>query len=183
MTETTGHALRLLDREAPSGYLAEWTAHVAAETKEAQKGTKSAIIFRLDKEWLALSADLMQEVADQFTVRSLPGVRSSIVRGLVNIRGELLLCIALEVVLGMGSPRPRVSSDRLLIFARERFAVPVSEIVGLHRYHTSELRPAPAVVRRRPPVPSPPVCCLGGEKTVACLDETLLLYALNKGLQ
>jgi chemotaxis-related protein WspD len=172
----------LLDREASPEYLAQWTAHVAGQKKAIQQGTRSVVIFRIDKEWLAISAEILQEVMDQFTIRTLPGVRSPVVRGLVNIRGELLLCIALEVLLGIGNTRPRTAGDRLLIFSRERFAVPVSQVYGLHKYHPSELRPAPAVLRKASSGSFTSGILPWQDGTVACLDEDLLLYALNKGL-
>ncbi len=110
--------VNLLDREAPPGYSTEWTAHVAAEKKAAEPGIKSVIIFRIDKEWLAVPTDILQEVIDNYTIRTLPDHRGGIVKGLINVRGELLLCIALEVVLGMENAEVRTPKDRLLIFGR-----------------------------------------------------------------
>jgi chemotaxis-related protein WspD len=174
--------VNLLDREAPPGYSTEWTAHVAAEKKGVEPGIKSVVIFRIDKEWLALSTDMFQEVIDQYTIRTLPDHRGGIVKGLINVRGELLLCIALEVVLGMENTEVRTPKDRLLIFGRGRFAVQVSEVFGVHRYHPNELRLTPATLRNA----SSGSYTLGilrwQGNAVACLDEALLLYALNKGL-
>jgi chemotaxis-related protein WspD len=182
MKTSGADAVRLLDREVSAEYLAQWTAHVATERKTVQQDTRSVVIFRIDKEWFAISAEILQEVMGQFTVRTLPGARSSMIRGLVNIRGELLLCIALEVLLGIGSIRPRTAGDRLLIFSRDRFAVPVSEVYGLHKYHPGELRPAPAVLRKASSGSFTSGILPWRDGTVACLDEGLLLYALNKGL-
>lgn len=175
-------AARLLNREAPRDYISEWTAHVAAENKTVEAGTQSVVIFRIDKEWLALSTGSLQEVMDRYTIRTLPDRRGGIVRGLINVRGELMLCIALEVVLGMEPVEAGSPKDRLLIFRRGHFAVQVNEVFGVHRYHPDDLRQAPATLRRASSS-SHTIGILRWEaKSVACLDDELLLYTLNKGL-
>ena len=64
-------------------------------------GDKTVVIFRIGTEWLALPTGIFQEVVDQCVVRTLPHRRGGILRGLVNVRGELLLCVALGAVLGL----------------------------------------------------------------------------------
>src|SRR3984957_2910914 len=109
------------DRETPEDYLLEWTAQVAAEKKVIEAGTKSVVIFKIATEWLALPTEVFQEVVDQFVVRTLPHQRGGILSGLVNVRGELLLCVALRVLLGLEKVGyvqqrdTRTSQGRLLI--------------------------------------------------------------------
>ena len=177
-----GLEVRLLDREAPPEYLTEWTTLVGAERRSAKPGTRSVIIFRIDTEWLALSTAVLQEVMENYTIRTLPDRRSGIVRGLINVRGELMLCIALEVVLGMENAGARASGDRLLIFGRGRFAAQVSEVLGVHRYHSEDLRLAPATLRNASSGSYTAGILQWQGKTVACLDDDLLLFAINKGL-
>src|SRR5262245_7877555 len=112
----------LLDRDLSQEYLAEWTAHIATPKKEAEHGTKSVVIFRVCSEWLAISVDMLQEVLDAYKIRPLPSQRSDIVRGLTNVRGELLICVALEGLLGIKNDNKKTTSDRLLTFTRGRFA-------------------------------------------------------------
>jgi chemotaxis-related protein WspD len=175
-------AARLLNREAPPDYISEWTAHVAAENKTVEAGTHSVVIFRIDKEWLALSTDSLQEVMDRYTIRALPDRRGGLIRGLINVRGELMLCIALEVVLGMEPVEARSTKDRLLIFRNGHFAVQVNEVFGVHRYHPDDLRKAPATLRKASSSSHTIGILRWQSKSVACLDDELLLYTLNKGL-
>jgi len=177
-----GLEVRLLDREAPPEYLTEWTTLVGAERISAKPGTRSVVIFRIDAEWLALSTAVLQEVMENYTIRTLPDRRSGIVRGLINVRGELMLCIALEVVLGMENAGARASGDRLLIFGRGRFAAQVSEVLGVHRYHPEDLRLTPATLRNASSGSYTAGILHWQGKTVACLDDDLLLFAVNKGL-
>ena len=95
-------ALTLLDRELPPEHLAEWTAHFAGRKKLEEPDTHSAIIFRIASEWFALSTLALDEVAEPRTIHSLPHLRSSIVLGLVNVRGELLICVSLAKMLRLG---------------------------------------------------------------------------------
>jgi len=181
LSQQQGAARKLLDRDPPPSYLSEWTAHVAAEKTSVPQGTKSVVIFRIEMEFLALSTDLLQEIIDHYTIRTLPGCASRCVRGLINVRGELLLCIALEGVLGMERAGAGSPTDRLLISPR-----PIrgsgKRSFGVYRYHPSELRLSPATLRKAE-AGSYTIGILPWQgKSVACLDETLLLYAIDKGL-
>lgn len=185
MTRHRASLSRLLDREVSEDYLREWTAHVALERSVVEVGTKSVVIFRLATEWLALPTGMFQEVGEQCTLRTLPH-RGGILSGLVNVRGELLLCVSLDVVLGLEKApevQKRASLERLLICNSRggRLAFPVSEVHGVHRYHPGELRDPPATLAR-----AAGVYIVGvlpwKDRTVGCLDDELLLYALDKGL-
>jgi chemotaxis-related protein WspD len=190
LTETHASVARLLDREVSEDSLRESTALVAAKKNVVELGTKSVLTFRIGTEWFALPAGVVQEIADRGTVRSLPGHRGGILSGLVNVRGELLLCIALGVVLGLekgpdgqeiGAP---ASSERLMICKHgdARLAFQVSEVYGLHRYHPRDLRNTPATLAKA----AEGIYTLGvvpwGDKIVGCLDDELLFYTVNKNL-
>src|SRR5712675_856785 len=58
-------ALRLLDRPLPTDYRAEWAAHFAKEQKISPPIKASAVLFRIDAEWLALPTYAFQEVAER----------------------------------------------------------------------------------------------------------------------
>ena len=186
MTEQHTSAARLLDREVTAEFLRESTAIVASKKDLIERGTKSVVIFRIGAEWLALPTDVVQEVSDRCIVRTLPDNRGGMLSGVINVRGELLLCVSLSALLGLDrvAGGQRTSSDRLLICKRSegRLAFQVSEVHGLHRYHPRDLRDAPATLTR----------AAGGkyalgvvpwrELTVGCLDDELMFYAVNKAL-
>src|SRR6185295_3819069 len=101
MTPLHGSAAgRLLDRDLPEGYLRETTDVVSAEKRTVDSGTESLMIFRIGVEWLTLPTKILQEVTEPGRIHRLPH-RGGILRGLVNVRGELLLCVALDVMLGL----------------------------------------------------------------------------------
>jgi chemotaxis-related protein WspD len=177
---------RLLDRDVSEDDLREWTAQVAASKSVVEVGTKSIVIFRLGRELLALPTGLFQEVGEQSTLRSLPHHRGGILSGVVNVRGELLLCVSLEVLLGLATPavvKKESSVGRLLICNPRggRLAFPVSEVHGMHRYCPGDLRDAPATLAKAAGIYITGVLAWK-DKTVGCLDDELLFYALDKGL-
>ena len=177
---------QLLDREVSKDDLHEWTAQVAAAKSVVEAGTKSVLIFRLGTELLALPTGLFQEVGEQSILRSLPRHRGGILNGVVNVRGELLLCVSLEALLRLGTPAfadKGNSLGRLLICnpSGGRLAFPVSEVYGVHRYCPGDLRDAPATLARAAGIYITGVLPWK-DKTVGCLDDELLFYALDKGL-
>ena len=190
LTQSRSAATHLLDREVPEASLRESTADVAAKKSVVELGTKSVVIFRIGTEWLSLPTDVFQEIGDRCTVRRLPDLRAGILSGLVNVRGELLLCVALGVILGLDQAAEErltaksSSAERLMICKRSdaRLAFQVNEVHGLHRYHPRDLRSPPATLTKA----AAGIYTLGvvpwKHTIVGCLDDELLFYTLNKSL-
>jgi chemotaxis-related protein WspD len=180
-------ALRLLDRPLPPQYRAEWTAHFASEQRPAPPVKTSAVLFRINAEWLALPTRAFQEVAERRRTHSLPHQRQGIVVGLVNIRGELLICVSLGRLLGLEkslSPQTiRTTYDRLLVANWEgtRLVFPVDEVHGTHKFEATEVREPPATVAKSRPSYTHGIF-MWQEKSVGLLDPTLLFSALNRSL-
>ena len=176
---------QLLDREISEDVLREWTAQVAATKSVVAVGTLSVVIFRLGTEWLALPTAMFQEVAEPSTLRPLPHHRGGILKGVANVRGELLLCVSLEALLGLETAVAGTGSflGRLLICNPRggRLAFPVSEVQGVHRYCAEDLKDAPATLAKAADIYITGVLPWK-DKSVGCLDDELLFYALDKGL-
>lgn len=185
-----GRGTRFLDREIPEDYLSERTSHVAAERRQIEVGTKSVVIFRISIEWFALSTDVFQEVTEYRLAHTVPHHRTGVLNGLVNVRGELLLSISLGALLQLekisevGNTAKRDVRGRLLICSRKgsRFAFPVNEVQGVHRYHPKDLRDIPATLGKSGTGTYVTGVLPWEDKTIGCLDEQLLFYAVDKGL-
>jgi chemotaxis-related protein WspD len=180
----------LLNREAPEAYLREWTAHVAAEQTVADVGTTSVLIFRIGPEWLALPSQIFQEVLGQCVVRRMPHHRSNLLSGLVNVRGELLLCVALGTLLGLEDasetphPAARTGRERLLTCDRrgDRLAFLADEVDGVHRYRPRDLQEIPATLAKAAAGTYIVGILPWKDRAVGCLDDELVFFALNRGL-
>ncbi len=181
----SANASRLLDSEVSEAYLAEQAEHYAQAKRGARPGERSAVVFRLAGEWLALSTAVFREVAPLRPVHSLPHRRDRVVSGVVNIRGELLVCVSLAATLGL-SEKPTDSlgaSARLAVVSRDsdRFVFPAEEIVGLHRYNDSDLSPVPATLVHAQAAYTRGIL-MWREQPVGVLDDQLLFYTLNRSL-
>jgi len=181
----------LFDREVPEELLSERTTLVAAEKSLVQADLKSVLVFRIGTEWLALPTTFFDEVVDQRTIHSLPHHRDGIVAGIVNIRGELLLCVAFGALLGLGQELPperrngkRGRAPRLLVCSRDRsrLAFQVNEVYGVLRYHKKDLRVIPGTLARETAGTFSKGILSWTDHSIGCLDEDLVYYALNRGV-
>jgi len=189
-----------LERDAPPGYIDEWTdlfarpqgsttlPQLEAATAQTEE-TRSVIIFRLGEEWLALPAHLFQEVTQPSAIHTIPHRSNEVLLGIVNIRGEVLLCISLHHLLGLeenSTSQLAIASDSLVrdrMVAVEvqgnRWVFTVDEISSIHRFGADELRPAPATVTQASQTYTQATLDWQGRK-VSCLDDELLFYTLNR---
>jgi chemotaxis-related protein WspD len=147
----------LLDRPLPANYRKDWTRHFAKERRMPDAGNSSAILFRIQNDWLALPTHSFQEVAERRPIHSLPHRRLGAMLGLANVRGELVICVSLGHLLQMervlSLAALRVNYRRLLVIQSEssRLAFPVDEVAGPHRFHPQEINQPPAAMVRASP--------------------------------
>lgn len=179
---------RLLDRRADTEYMRTWAEQLAEPERKREHNTVSVVIFRIGNEWLAMATRLFQEVVEMKVVHKVPHSRSPYLRGLVNVRGELQLCVSLGRLLGVDrKPAPVEANEqiysRLVVVAQgeHRFVFPVSEVRGIHRYTPAELHPIPATAAH---------CAtnylrgmlIWDSNHVGCIDEELMFGALQRSL-
>jgi len=179
-------AIDLLEAELPAGYCAEKTAHFAQAAISSEKMTESAVIFRLGVEWFGLPTTVFEEAATQRLVRSLPHRRNRVVLGITNVRGDLLVCVSLALMLGLNltsQPKSTHSAPRLLVISREgqRFAFPVDEVHGVHHYTARGLQALPTTLAKT--ITSYTKAVLPWcERAVGLLDESVLFETLKRSL-
>ncbi|MFM7150786.1 MAG: chemotaxis protein CheW [Gemmataceae bacterium] len=148
---------RFLDAPSPHGYLEEWTKRLTQPIEESSGVAGSVVIFRLAEEWLALSVQVLVEVTSVRPIHRVPH-RRGLLAGLVNIRGELYLCVHLDQLLGLrrgeeshiGKDGSAKNINRFLVVHREgdRWVLPVEEVDQVQRFSHHELVQVPATVSR-----------------------------------
>ena len=185
-------AASLLNRKSPEGYLEFWTERIARPPELKLAGTRSIVIFRIGGEWLALPTEVFEEVVEQRPIHTLPHRQDALVRGLVMVRGELLICISLAHLLGIEAGAASAQSrhqkgrsvyERLLVVGQngERVVFSVHEVhVGV-RYHPHDLKPVPSTVAQSA-APYTTGLLSWENRNVGVLDESLVFYALNRHL-
>jgi chemotaxis-related protein WspD len=177
-------ATSLLDREVPERTSAHGEHYAEAHNSERPKD-RSAIMFRIGREWLALTTLVLDEVVEMPALHSLPHRRSPIVLGLVNVRGDLLICVSFGKLLGIAEDEKlSTAKPRRLLIVRGnggRFAMPVDDVQHTHRYHDGEVLAAPATIARsettftRSLLPWRNVTC-------SILDDVRLFDSLDRSL-
>jgi chemotaxis-related protein WspD len=175
---------RFLDTPSPDGYLEEWTERLARPPERPPTDLQSVLLFRLGDEWLALPVDLLVEVTTPRPVHRVPH-RGGLLAGLVNVRGELYLCVRLDRLLGITRKENDGRAEdnpaaRLLLVRRdgERWVFPVDEVAQVHRFPAAALTRAPATVARAAGRVTRGVLTWEG-RSVGCLDEGWLFQAVR----
>ena len=180
---------RLLDRPAPEGYRRDWTQRIAAKTSGAVVGTQSLMVFHLGGEWLALPTALLQEVAENCPAHSMPHHAGSVLRGVVTIRGELLILVSLAQLLRLPDnvafikePLRKIYPQVLVVGrGNDRLVFAVDQVQGVERYHPAELLPVPATLASAGTGYTTGLLQRNG-RIIGCLDVDLVLYTLRKSI-
>jgi chemotaxis-related protein WspD len=179
---------RLLDREHPEGYRQEWTDLLANRKDAGKVETVSIIVFRLREELLALKTVFFQEAAEAAVPHSIPLRTGEVFRGVVNVNGELILCVSVAALLGITGEENDKAADRkvyprLVVVSREgqRFAFPADEVLGVHRFTLAVLQELPATVSRSVRALTAGVLPWQ-ERTVGLLEEEKFFAALSRSL-
>jgi chemotaxis-related protein WspD len=178
----------LLERDLPQEYQDEWSQALIEKKEEDFGGSTRVIVFRVEKEWLALPAGLFAEIIDAGTVHTIPHRRNSVLQGVINVHGEIQLCVSLKELLGLeSSVRPddsARSSNRMMVVSKggEQWVFPVDEVYGIHRLETHLLRNAPVTVTKSHSAFTEALFDWE-DRSVAFLDHELLFYSLARSIQ
>lgn len=175
----------LLDREVSPELLHTWTEQFSTAKEIQSHETVSLVVFRLQNEWLALSTGVLREGSSLRSVHSVPSRTSPHFRGLVNVNGELVLCVSLESVLSVPQAEAKSESTRriyprMLVIEKDKecFAFPVQEILGVLRVPKDVIGEPPDTLERSPDAITRAVARIDG-RTVGLLDEDKLFRSLK----
>jgi chemotaxis-related protein WspD len=181
---------RLLDQELPETYRSQWAEIMASEKKAAQFQTLSLILFRIESEWLALRTQVLSEVIDPQPLKrhSLPHRKNRVLTGIINVRGEIQLCVSLKELLGIEPSAAKTSEQtpyqRMMVIDSEdgKWVFPVSEIIGIHRIHPATFQNVPVTVAKAQSTFTKGIFKWEA-RYVAFLDDELLIYSLTRSVQ
>jgi chemotaxis-related protein WspD len=195
-------ARTFFDREPPEGYLESWSRILEEPEVSVDPDATSVLVFRLGREWLSLPATVLVEVTSVRTLHRVPHRTAGVLEGLVNIRGQVQLCVSLHALLGLegrpdywgaadqaitGVVSETVSPARLLVVERageagaERWVFGVDEVAGVQRVVRSAMRAVPSTVSQ-----SGTRHCQAlfdwQERAVALLDEARVFDGLRDSI-
>jgi chemotaxis-related protein WspD len=150
-------AQRNLQRPVDDAYRAEWAAHFARPAVTGAGADHAALVFRVQREWLALPAASVDAVAPLAPSHKLPHRSHPALLGIVSVAGKLTPLISLEAILGIdGSAGAADAREGRHIFPRllvlqadgQRYAMRVAELHGIARYGAQDLGTPPATVNK-----------------------------------
>jgi chemotaxis-related protein WspD len=173
---------RFLDSPSPLEYLDEWTDRLGSSEEEGVGNELSVLVFRLRDEWLALPVEVLVEVTTQRAAHRIPH-RGGLLSGMVNIRGELHLCVRLDLLLGVVQIGKDLENKnpRLIVVRRDTdaWAFEVDEVDQVHRIPTQTLLPAAPTLSRAAAKMNKGVFTSHGH-TVGLLDDIKLFHAIRE---
>jgi chemotaxis-related protein WspD len=161
---------------------------IAYEETLTEMDRHSVLVFRVGGEWFALATRVLQEIVNLRRIHSIPHRRDGVIKGLANVRGELLACFSLEKVLGLQEATELKALDvrvsaRLLVIQHEgqRAVCPVDEVDGIVRFHPRDLTPVPATIAKAAASYTRSLLSWT-DKSVGLLDDELLFHTVNRNL-
>jgi chemotaxis-related protein WspD len=182
---SAAHAL--LERPAPDDYRRTWTEHFARTAPNRDSEMSSVVIFRVGLEWFALPTKTCLEVITARAIHSLPLRSDGVLLGLAAVRGELVVCVSLAVLLSVATSAPDGAipavalPKRLLVvgWPEGPIALLVEEVLSVYRHRVEDLRQAPATVAQAQVRFTKAVLSLDG-RSIGILDDELLRNAINR---
>lgn len=133
-------ARTMFARESEPESAAEWK-----DARDVEGEVRGALVFRLGPQWLGLPPALVAEVAARQPVRRLAHRTTGRLEGVVNVRGELHLCVSLGELLGLGRTGEGEAGSRMVLVRGEArvLAFRCDEVLGLQHFPAADLQPPP----------------------------------------
>ena len=145
---------RLLDRPVADDYLSAATAALSRAVDHDRCQRESVVLFRLAGEWFAMSTELCREVVEFRTIHRVPHRSDGVFLGLINIRGQLQLCISLTEFLGIeveakaSQAVSHIVYQRVIAFDKdgECWVFLADEVFGIYDIRPQDLAEPPVTV-------------------------------------
>jgi chemotaxis-related protein WspD len=179
----------MLERPMSDEYQLEWTERLATADSAPEDRSRSVLVFRLGDEWIGLDCRFVQEISEMRSIHSLPHKTGTLIKGLVNMRGELKLCLSIGALLQLDKATEDYRVDheiheRLIYVAKQdqSFVFPVSEVHGVHRYCANSVKATPSTLAKAKQSFTAGVLAWEN-RHIGLIDDELLFYALAEGLK
>jgi len=176
----------LLSRSPDTQYLSEWENNLNKPRQIKNSGVKSALVFRMGDEWFALASRFVKEITHCDKHHSLPHRSNKVLRGLVNVHGELLLNVSLGYLfhINRSTATSIHTHERYIIIDdnQESFAFPVTEVREIIHYDMKDIQDTPSTIN------NDASCFIRGiirhkDTDVGILNCDLVFSALHKNIK
>jgi len=179
----------LLERDLPDEYKDQWGQVLLEKKEEEPFGTFPVVTFRVETEWLALPARFFAEIIETVHIHTIPHRKKKILKGVVNVHGEIHLCVSLAHLIGLEEEDPGTEEigrrhERMLVVSKdgEVWVFPVKEIHGIHHIHPGVFQNVPVTLAKSKASFTKGIFNWDNNH-VALLDHELLFYSLKRSIQ
>ena len=172
---------QLLERAAPDDYLDQWTTLIGEAKASETKASVPYLAFRVGRSWFAVRAQALRELTPPGVVRTVPHQRSDVLLGLTSVRGEIVLCFSLHVLLGEPRPETAAPSARFLVLRYQAadWVFPVDDVSGVYEIAVESIEPLPATMTMAGGIYTTGIAKCG-EHPAGLIDEELLVRAIGR---
>lgn len=181
---------RLFERIPSQEYLVECTEALLKEpTEEVATSPHSLLVFRLGEELLAIATLFVKEVAMKRMAHRIPHRSGKALLGLVNLNGELEICISLSYLLGIEDNLKKSAEshyqhqERMIAIVKDSvlWVFPVDEVMGIHYWDFAEMENLPINLTKSS-VSYFKGILKWGNACIGVLDEELLFPSIVRNL-
>lgn len=141
--------LSLLDRDISEDYIKDNTAKYKISKSLDSETQVSCIIFRSGNEWYAINTNVLNEICEVSEVHTIPHNRNPFFSGMVNIRGEIEICLAFhEINRHMIHQEQSANKARMLVINLDsgRYVYRADEVMGIFKINNNAIRQTPSSV-------------------------------------
>jgi len=140
----------LLDRPQADASRREATKNVAPPPPAASR-TRAVFMFRIAREWFALPLSALLEVTDLKPAHRIPHRSHRTLAGIVNVRGQLLLCASLHGLLELPAAEAQEPTARVVHFSAGRadWTFIADEVFGIADVSEAEFKGVPVSLSLR----------------------------------
>lgn len=126
--------------------------HAISQPMRSPTKTRSALLFRIATDWLALDIKWVQEIAPLTRPHAIPHRNRDGLAGLVNVRGQLMLAANLTHLIGEpNAPQQAVAGARprlvIVRWKEDVWAFSADDVPGVMSLPNKSTAPAPANLR------------------------------------
>jgi chemotaxis-related protein WspD len=175
-----------LDAPAEPEYLDQLTQRYAQAQAATAAGDRSLVVFRIGREWLGLNPRAVAEVIGPRPIHRIPHRAARILRGLINWRGDLTLCLDLGAILNLeegAEPQGGANQRKCLIMTTPEGAVAteIDEVAGVSRF-SAKLGLAPPATSAKAQNSFVTILFNWRDRQVSGLNESRLFAFINRHL-
>lgn len=177
----------LLEREITTEQIREWTSAISLPKESDSRNRISLVIFRIADEWLGLNTNIFQEAVVQKFIHFVPSRTNDYFHGIINVNGELLMCISLAKLVNLPNVLSSDSNGKnkefkniLIIFDKSnRYSFPADEFLGVSSISNEELTNPPLTISKADNTITNAIISYKG-KTISIIDEQKLFSLINR---